>query len=290
MDHVELSIYRNLPPLLLFLLIAPIIVLTTQKGWLSVITALVVLVLTKRDKDNLSRVLFAIPLLYMTYYIAEEDADHWYMGIKLAPVLIACVAAVAVLYQEVTHKKKDAHAVRTLVYYITITICAIVGMLYARELVRLMEEDHTLTIHLTTVRNNCTHTTVSSILFDDTPFNVQCPIRVWEHIRINIMLGVQLYVMYTLTTSLQNSIKHSDDKYTVGALIVTECLMWTLASALQFDVIEDCYRLTTTTVICVTLAAVCNVFIHAFAVSKLPHAANTLLISHKVHSAAKLKL
>lgn len=294
MDHVELSMYRQLPPLLLFLLIAPIVVLVTDKGWLSVIIALAAVVLTNHDRSTVSRSLFAIPLVYMTYYIAEEDADRWYMSIKLIPVVIACAGAAAVVFGEIHRRDKDAHAVRTLVYTATTAIAAAVGMLYARELVRLMEEDSTLTLHLTTVRRNCTDVTASGFLFDDTPFSPQCPTRLWEHIRINLMLGVQLYVTYTLTTSMQDSIKVSNNKYTVGVLSVTECLLWTLASALQFDTIEDCHELTTSTVVCLTLASICHVFIHAEENTAADSGGSTQNIkwlhSHHVGKHHKLKL
>lgn len=290
MNNVKLSVFRQLPPLLLFLLIAPTVVIVTEKGWLTVVIALAAAVLTEGARGSLTRGLFVLPLLYMAYYVAEEDTDRWYMSIKLIPALLASAGALAIVKDELYRHTKDTHAVRVLVYRLTTSISSVVGILYARELVRLMEEDNTLTPHLTTTRSNCTTVASQGFLFDDSPFDTQCPVRLWEHIRINTMLGVQLYVMYTLTTSMHDTLKDSKNKYAVGALVVTECLLWTLASALQFDTIENCHQVTLTTVVCLTLAAICNVFIHA-------HRQSTLSIEHgndgivgQFHSRHKLKL
>lgn len=270
---VKWADFRELSPLLLFLLMAPSVVVNTGKGWHAGLIALLAVLLStqerdrnqisqERDRNQISRILYGIAL-FIVAINARDNLDMWYMYIKPIPVYIACAGAVAVVFEEIDSKDKDAQMVRALVFRIASALSIAIGLLYAREMVSLMEEDNTLTPHQTTVRTNCTNSTQHGFLFDSTAFNAQCPTRLWKHMRVNLLLGVQIYVTYTLTTSIQHKINAQQDshKYTMGTLIVVECFMWTLASALQFDVIEDCYNITITTATCITIAAICHVII-----------------------------
>ena len=74
------------------------------------------------------------------------------------------------------------------------------------------------------------------------------------------MLGVQIYVTYTLTTVLPESVHaRKNGRSTIGALIMAECISWTIASAIQFDVIDSCYILGAGTLVCILIACGCLV-------------------------------
>jgi len=244
---------HELPAALLFSLIAPPVLFALEDGNAVIIVALAcaVISIVRQQSATIEQALSAAGLACMLIL----DRNPWYMAITWLPVVLLCTAALATVYTEV-HRKNDKHAVRTLAYVLAMAACTVVGLLYARKLVQLFEDDSTLTPALSTTRNCTDAPDGDGILFEEESF-ATCPTRIWEYLRINTILLTQVYVLYTLTTAMRH--ERAPSVHTVPramAFAVIECLLWSAAAVGQFDKIAKCYMMTTTTLVLLAAAAV----------------------------------
>ena len=106
--------------------------------------------------------------------------------------------------------------------------------------------------------------------------------------------------MYTLTTALRADVSEDmQHRYKIGALAILECLLWTAATAVQFDNIAESNVLQVDVAVMLTLAAVCYVIRHtlvtqALAASSTPASSTYSLIERSPYgfrsSARRIKL
>jgi len=246
-----LSGLTKMPQVLLFMLIIPPFLYFTDDGESAILIALVCTVLHGFAHTK-ARWTTAFVTAALAYIIVDSSAP-WYMSFTAGPAVLFSMAALGMVVEEVMHGNKDAHAVRKLVYKTVVTGTAIMAVVYAYALVSLMEDDKTLTPYITTTRN-CTETSpVPGYIMSDSSFSTGCPTRVWEYIRNDILLLVQAHVLYTLTTALRHDMENRPGGGT-GAMVVVECIAWTMASIIQFNYLDSCYRIRAGTAICTVIA------------------------------------
>jgi hypothetical protein len=245
----------KLPPVLLFMLVTPPVLYFTEEGALALVTGLVcALAHLSHSKSRMTTVLVAGALVYMLV----DNAPQWYMSFDVYPTALLCAAAASLVYEEMQEADHDAHAVRKLAYKIVVSGALIMAAVYTNALITLMKDDPTLTPALTTTRN-CTEVAAKSgFILTDSSFSIHCPTRVWEYLRKDILLLVQAYVLFTLTTAMRHDMEGAVDSSSIRSLTVVECFAWTLASVIQFNDIAGCYRIEATTVALTSVAVVCH--------------------------------
>ena len=245
-----------LPPVLLFMLVTPPVLHLTEEGELAVIIGLVCaaahFIGHTRGKGTTALVTGAL------VYMLVDNARPWYMSFKIIPTALLCAAAASLVYDELNHAQQDAHVVRKLAYKVVVSFALIMAAVYTNALVTLMKDYRTLTLILTTTRN-CTEEAVEpGFILTDSSFSANCPTRVWEYLRKDILLLVQAYVLYTLTTAMQHDMARAKGG-SIRSLTVVECFSWTLASVMQFNDLVGCYRIGAATATLTSIAVVCHI-------------------------------
>lgn len=278
-----------LPPVLLFMLVTPPVLYVTEEGVLAIVTALVcALAHLSHAKSKMTTALVVVALVY----ILVDNAPQWYMSYDMLPTTLLCIAAASLVYEELKKKHHgDAHVVRKLVYKIVVSGTLISAAVYANALVTLLKDDPTLTPTLSTTRKCTEEAAQPGFVLTDSSFSIHCPTRVWKYLRTAIMLLGQAYVLYTLTTAMRHDIQEEHGKTSnVRSLTVAECFAWTLASIIQFNEIENCYRVKLGTAILTSVAVVCRILYKESAPHKLLLSGPMTVHNSNLILAAKLKL
>ena len=188
--------------------------------------------------------------------------------VSLLAVALVCrfaarVRAIAVSNDTVT----KAYAFRTVAYLSIMFLCSAAAIWLGWKLSSVLD---TYSLAASTeVPKHCnqpsnTTTTATGIIFPQTVDYKECPGKVWEHIRLNLLFVTQVYTLFTLTTTLHDSLRQvKPDRgghMTLAFATVAECFLLSAAAVVQFDVIEDCYKVTTLVVVLMCLAVGCLLY------------------------------
>jgi hypothetical protein len=195
----------------------------------------------------------------LSYLLARIANSPWYGAHDIGSMLLMVALAIAVVWDEIHDSgATPAARVRKLYYVIAFVLSALTLAWYAYELVQVLDRNPRYTLSNTTNTTNCKLTKVdSSTLFTSYHEYDTCPSTLWKYARVNVILMTQLYMLYTLTTTL---------KYDSGqnipyllARVFFECGLLTLAALWQFDIIPDCHVIKTPTLVLLLAAGVLRV-------------------------------
>jgi len=195
----------------------------------------------------------------LLYLLVESKNIPWYGAHDSVSMGLMVVLAMAVVWDEI-HDSWSAEAarVRKLYYVIAFVLSALTLAWYAYELVQVLDrhkKDYTPSS--TTNTTTCIMSKVDdSILFTSTHAYDTCPSALWKYARVNVILMTQLYMLYTLTTTVKYG------SAPVPYLLVRvffECALLALAALWQFDIITDCHLIKTPTLVLLLSAGVLRV-------------------------------
>lgn len=203
-------------------------------------------------------------IIALTTVLYGDACGGWYMNITWWTAGLICAAALSTIWSEM-HTPRDAHSVRKLVYRISLAAVIIVGTLNTTAIVEVLRQARSpyppdcgdlarllpnTTAKTTTYCSTNATSTNNGILLSNEPFvDHCCPSHIWESLRVNTIMGASIYTMFTLTTSLH------EKAGTEAVAAIVECLMWTAASVLQFDTIQDSHQLRLEVLLCIIVAS-----------------------------------
>lgn len=176
------------------------------------------------------------------------------------------ISLVASLLQ--TTRRRSPKIIRLLAYTLLIYLVQFQVIIHVNELAKLYRYYDNM--HITTVKN-CTSTSdTTGFVFNTSPFDIQCPTRVWKHIRVNMIFATQVYVLFTLSTDVWHNNGHMPKHmYQTVALAIVECIAVSAAASIQFDQIEGSEKLSLASTV-LLLVAFCA-YLARSVVSTTPH-------------------
>ena len=185
----------------------------------------------------------------------EDQPDNWWHAFHTTSMVLFMCAALSILLPDIypavfrSYAKTATHtAARILVFKVSVALLLLTLAAFVHQLAESLQKSPSLTLYASTV-TECApviHRYTNITLFDTT-IDVECTSTVWNLIRYNILLIVQVYTMYLLTTEIQKF---------ATPFILAEAVLWSLASITQFNTLERCYSLRTNTLILVIIAFV----------------------------------
>ena len=196
----------------------------------------------------------------LSYLLTRSANSPWYGAHDIGSMLLMVALAIAVVWDEIHDScATPAARVRKLYYVIAFVLSALTLAWYAYELVQVLDRNPLYTLSNTTNTTNCKLTKVdSSTLFTSYHEYDTCPSTLWKYARVNVILMTQLYMLYTLTTTLKYDSGVHNIPYLL-ARVFFECGLLTLAALWQFDIIPDCHVIKTPTLVLLLAAGVLRV-------------------------------
>lgn len=242
---------KHVPQVLFFLLIAPPVVYYTNDGEPLVVLALICscLHLAWYKYNQGTAALLAAAACAMVV----QNKKQWYMSFTEIPTALAVAASTSVLYYEIKGSW-GVNAVRRLMLKVTVCSAFAATALQLNALVRLMQNNNDLTPYISTIRAiDCNSQEEKAFVVSEKGFSAECPRLIWEYVRNNVFLVVQAWTLYTLTNDIKKSNKSS-----ISALIILECLLWSVASVLQLNHLKECYVFKRSVVVTAFFACFCH--------------------------------
>lgn len=184
---------------------------------------------------------------------AENSHNSWAVTYTdVIPYLIiasACTTVVPLLVIDFTFDANVNAVVRVFMFKLTVSVLAIVMSVVFHDLTK--QFDSTTVLLDSTDRLKCNNTIIAAdqdAIFSgsDTP---PCPYKEWNHLRYIVLLIVQVYCTYLLTTEAHFY------KGIYNKLVLGEVTMWTLASLTQLNAVKEWYNIKLTTIMFVVVGA-----------------------------------
>ena len=181
------------------------------------------------------------------------------------PIVITCATLVRFGAKAVAIPTDEQNSLRRLTFYLCMSFVNIVAAFLIHELGSILShmtlEESTLrceqTTHSSTSSTTST-TSTTSIIFSDKMDFTQCPLDLWKLIRLNAILGVQIYVMFTLTTTIPDEAGIKKARAIgISSLAFMECLLLSVAVVTQFDTLYKCYVFSAQFFVCIMIAISC---------------------------------
>lgn len=143
--------------------------------------------------------------------------------------------------------------IRALAYFVGMLIVQILSIVHLNELKKLLNVYSSM---YETTHTKCElpdpATETGGFIFSESPFVSTCPTRLWEQIRYNLLFASQIFVLYSITTSIWEC---NDDKFVVNSVaVVVECLLLSASVSMQFDKIPGSEELSFSSLVLLYIA------------------------------------
>jgi len=236
--------------------------------------------LLRDGRDHYARALAVFGLAVLLAGVVVVSTDQSTAGIIVLCLMGALISRFAARVRAVAASSDaltKANAFRTVTYLSLMFLCLAVAIWLGWKLSSILETYSLGASTLVDARCDQPSNTTSGIIFPQTVDYKECPHKLWEHIRLNVLFVTQVYTLFTLTTTLRDSMRSVGDgapavvRGTTGVVhggghmalafaTVAECFLLSAAAVVQFDVIEDCYKVTTPVVALMCLAVGCLMY------------------------------
>ena len=191
-----------------------------------------------------------------------STSDMTLQSIPPESTYVAIISFLLEITAQCLNLNKHANAYHHALRFVGLQVCICISFVTITQcLVELSEVLKTKSLLETTLikTQNCTATEVytDAIIFNTNTNYENCPSEIWMLIRINFIFATQAYILYTLTTAIYTDFKmNPSSPFVIGLAALVECVTALAAVVGQFDIIYNCYNITTSTCVLLNIALV----------------------------------
>lgn len=241
--------------------------------------------------NTLPFVLLSVAMAVWAYRVdAENENNSWALtysdAIPYLVIVAAASTALPLLIGDFIYEHNINAVVRVFMFKLTASILSIILSVVFYDLTKQFDSSTSLLDSTDKLKCNTTATTADDGAIISSSNTPDCPYKEWDHMRYIVLLLVQVYCTYLLTTESQ-FYKGINNKLVLG-----EATMWTLASITQLNVVKEWYSISLTTILFMLAGSVCYVarIVHKSTSPALNASGSNSPITAEVNLLSKLKL
>ena len=182
------------------------------------------------------------------------------------------------------------HRIRATGYLIVIGSCSIVAIYYVSVVAQLLNESPDTTLSQTTRVVNATYCKqldamddTSTSLYDTTPFVIECAYQVWERFRTNVLLGLQVHILFHLLIKAPFAVYGLSQTKVIVYMFMTmvHMALLFLGVTIVVDDIHDWYVIDVAPAVLLSVTVLLRAFMHVYrSDADVPEYLPTMMIAH----------